>query len=123
MAPFQHQPSWIIMKACGHWRRRSPPMPNCHVTCPTCSASLEIDAQYMGQTIQCPGCGSQFLARGLSQPVMPVRPVAQHAYSEERAAAPKGIKLLLSVMAILLLIICAGVSVLVYVFVKPEGKD
>ena len=38
-------------------------MANIRVSCPTCKAELEIDAQYVGQEVECGSCLQVFVAQ------------------------------------------------------------
>lgn len=38
-------------------------MANIRVTCPTCKQELEIDAQYIGQEVECGSCLQVFVAK------------------------------------------------------------
>lgn len=60
-------------------------MPNIRVVCPACHATLELDAQYAGQEVECGSCLQVFVA---TPPAPPARPVIRGVTSKPTRPSP-----------------------------------
>src|SRR4051794_28130295 len=61
-------------------------MPNIRVTCPACNTTLELDAQYAGQEVECGSCLQVFAAT----PPAPARPPAIRGVPPTKPAPRRG---------------------------------